>query len=158
MGKIARSSVVTLSVVVLITGCVSNKRHNQDVNNLQTQVNTLSGEVARLDAQTQAAQKPAFNLFGSQPAQQAPAPHKETSYVSTASYHTPSGFEIPAADIQHALKNAGYFNDEVDGKVGPKTRDALRAFQKDNSLKADGVCGKKTWDLLKTHLENSPIK
>ncbi len=156
---------IFLSFMVLVTGCVSNKRHNREIGNLQTQVNTLGGEVAKLDSQVQSNQKPpAFGFLGAQPAvAPTPAPVKRsTSYVASATYKTPSGFEVPAADIQRALKTAGYFNDEADGKVGPKTRDAIRAFQHDNGLKADGVCGKKTWDLLKTHLSSegtsSPIK
>ena len=36
-------------------------------------------------------------------------------------YRTPSGFEVPARSIQEALKNAGYYNGTVDGKVGPNT-------------------------------------
>ena len=153
------SLLIVLSILILATGCVSNKRHNREINNLQTQMNSLGGEVARLDSQVQTS-KPFGGIFSPQPAQPAPT-QKGASYVSSAMYRTPSGFEIAAADIQRALKGAGYFNDEVDGKIGPKTRDAIRAFQRDNGLKADGICGKKTWDLLKTHLTSSeynPIK
>jgi len=68
-------------------------------------------------------------------------------------YRTPSGFEIPSVNIQKALKKAGYYNGALDGKVGPGTRDAIAAFQKDNGLKADGVCGRGTWAKLKSYLE-----
>jgi murein L,D-transpeptidase YcbB/YkuD len=55
--------------------------------------------------------------------------------------------------VQVALKNAGYYKGEVDGKIGKETRSAISRFQTDRGLKADGVIGRKTWDELKTHLE-----
>jgi hypothetical protein len=36
----------------------------------------------------------------------------------------------------------------VDSEYGPKTRDAVKAFQKAKKLTVDGVVGKKTWDAL----------
>jgi len=55
--------------------------------------------------------------------------------------------------IQTALKNAGYYQGTVDGKMGKKTRKAVRAFQKANNLPADGRVGKNTWEVLKDYLE-----
>ncbi|MFH1191070.1 MAG: peptidoglycan-binding protein [Candidatus Omnitrophota bacterium] len=55
--------------------------------------------------------------------------------------------------IQTALKNAGYFQDIADGKMGRKTRLAIKEFQKANNLRADGKVGKNTWMLLKEYLD-----
>jgi len=55
--------------------------------------------------------------------------------------------------IQTALKNAGYYQGTVDGKLGKNTRRAVRAFQKANKLPADGKVGKNTWEVLKVYLE-----
>lgn len=55
--------------------------------------------------------------------------------------------------IQTALKNAGYYQGTVDGKMGKKTRKAVREFQKANNLPVDGKVGKKTWMALKEYLE-----
>jgi peptidoglycan hydrolase-like protein with peptidoglycan-binding domain len=55
-------------------------------------------------------------------------------------------------EIQNALKNAGFYTGNVDGKVGPKTKKAIEAFQKANGLKADGKVGPKTWIALSKHL------
>jgi len=52
--------------------------------------------------------------------------------------------------IQRALKNAGYYQGEIDGKVGGRTRQALRDFQRDHGLDADGVCGRQTWARLQS--------
>lgn len=143
--KFDRSVRIILAVgfiaMIATTGCVSKKKYNRDVNALQAQVTTLSNEVARLDTQNQ--QRPSF--FGtSKPAGGA---------VSTSvMYRTPSGFELPAADIQRALKAAGYFDGAIDGEIGSGSREAIRRFQQDNGLHADGVVGKKTWEKLKAYL------
>lgn len=65
----------------------------------------------------------------------------------------PSGpYKPPANEIQAALKNAGYYTGQIDGKAGLKTKKAIEEFQKANGLKADGKVGPKTWALLSTHL------
>lgn len=55
-------------------------------------------------------------------------------------------------DIQTALKNAGFYDGVIDGKIGPKTRNAIMEFQKKNDLKVDGVIGKNTWEILSKYL------
>lgn len=55
--------------------------------------------------------------------------------------------------IQTALKNAGFYQGNVDGKMGKKTRRAVREFQKANNLPVDGKVGKNTWVVLKDYLE-----
>jgi hypothetical protein len=41
--------------------------------------------------------------------------------------------------IQHLLQNAGYFKGICNGKFGPSTEKALKAFERDHSLPIDGV-------------------
>jgi peptidoglycan hydrolase-like protein with peptidoglycan-binding domain len=50
--------------------------------------------------------------------------------------------------LQKALKKLGYYTMTVDGKYGTTTYNAVKEFQSINGLKADGVAGKKTLDLL----------
>lgn len=54
--------------------------------------------------------------------------------------------------IQTALKSAGYYQGAIDGKIGKMTRQAIRAFQRDNNLLVDGKVGKRTWALLQKYL------
>jgi len=56
-------------------------------------------------------------------------------------------------EIQQALKNAGLYQGEVDGKPGPQTQKAIIEFQATQGLAADGKVGPLTWDKLKSHLE-----
>ena len=55
-------------------------------------------------------------------------------------------------DIQRALKNAGFYAGEIDGKIGPMSRVAIQDFQKFNDLTVDGKVGPKTWAELEKHL------
>ncbi|MFA5038787.1 MAG: peptidoglycan-binding domain-containing protein [Candidatus Omnitrophota bacterium] len=55
-------------------------------------------------------------------------------------------------ELQTALKNAGFYAGPVDGKFGPETKKAVEDFQTANNLKADGVAGPLTWNLLKKYL------
>jgi len=69
----------------------------------------------------------------------------------------PQGPYKPAAkEIQSALKNAGFYTGEVDGRIGPKTKKAIEDFQKANNLQADGKVGPKTWALLSAYLNPAP--
>lgn len=52
------------------------------------------------------------------------------------------GSEVKA--VQKRLKELGYLSDSADGVFGPKTEAAVKAFQKRNSLTADGVVGTAT--------------
>jgi len=62
-------------------------------------------------------------------------------------------FRPKIKDIQVALRNAGFDPGPIDGKMGKRTRQAIREFQKANNLVVDGKVGKKTWALLKEYLE-----
>jgi len=53
---------------------------------------------------------------------------------------------------QLALKNAGFNPGRIDGKMGRQTREAIRAFQRENNLAVDGRVGKRTWALLREYL------
>jgi len=63
--------------------------------------------------------------------------------------------KINPAEIQKALTQAGFYKGTIDGVIGKKTRVAIREFQTKNGLSADGVCGPKTWEKLKAHLEEA---
>lgn len=50
--------------------------------------------------------------------------------------------------MQEKLKELGYYNGEVDGAFGGGTEEALRLFQSQNGLEADGMAAEKTFAVL----------
>ena len=63
-----------------------------------------------------------------------------------------SAVQLSPKQIQRALKSAGFYEGSIDGKIGPKTKAAIRKFQKANGLKADGIVGKRTSAELNKYL------
>jgi peptidoglycan hydrolase-like protein with peptidoglycan-binding domain len=54
--------------------------------------------------------------------------------------------------VQQALAKLGYDPGEIDGKDGPNTRKAVRAFQAHASIDIDGKVGKQTRKALADEL------
>ena len=52
------------------------------------------------------------------------------------------------ADVQAALKDMGYYRGEVDGLIGPLTREALTAYQSENGMTVTAVIDEPTLDAL----------
>lgn len=86
---------------------------------------------------------------------------KKTKEALTKKYtvsvkEAPQQKSIPSAkEIQTALKNAGFDPGPVDGKIGPKTRQAIKEFQRSKGLTPDGVVGQKTWAEMTVYLKES---
>lgn len=80
---------------------------------------------------------------------------EETSQIEMSQTKTPAAPQIDPKEIQKALAEAGFYKGTIDGVIGKKSRAAIRAFQEKHGLKADGVCGPKTWEKLKAYLEEA---
>jgi hypothetical protein len=50
--------------------------------------------------------------------------------------------------LQQALKDKGFYHGKIDGDIGPKTKEAIKAFKVKNGLKADGFAGPQVMELL----------
>ena len=50
--------------------------------------------------------------------------------------------------LQWLLNENGFDAGKADGIFGSNTEKALRAYQKQKRLSADGICGKNTWTKL----------
>lgn len=60
-------------------------------------------------------------------------------------------------DWQEKLTLLGYDPGPIDGRFGPKTRSAVRSFQKDAGLSVDGVVGRRTKAALNDALETGGV-
>ncbi|MDD5504644.1 MAG: peptidoglycan-binding protein [Candidatus Omnitrophica bacterium] len=54
--------------------------------------------------------------------------------------------------IQIALRKAGFYEGNIDGKIGPQSKAAIRLFQNSKGLKVDGIAGDKTMAELEKYL------
>lgn len=147
-----RLTLFALLGLLPFTGCASKGKTARQINSLQAQVGVITDELERLDQSIQ-------ETRASIQAAESRAAEMQTSAGSRASgsgiYRTPSGFELPSVSIQQALRNAGYYQGTIDGKIGAKTQEAIRSFQRDNGLEPDGVVGRQTWTKLKSFLGGS---
>ena len=76
-----------------------------------------------------------------------------TRKTETTKMSQSSNVKGTTREIQTALKNSGYYQGTIDGKMGRLTKSAITAFQKENGLKADGVVGQQTWAKLSGYLQ-----
>ena len=83
-----------------------------------------------------------------------PAAKKRTA-KKAAGGSSAASLKPSTREIQQALKNAGFYQGSVDGKIGAMTRDAVKEFQRVHGLKDDGVVGKQTWGKLQAYADLS---
>ena len=149
-----------VAVASLLGGCAAGGSR-QDVARLQSQIGVLDERVGQLERAHESVTTAAL------PSQQ--AAQTATAIAPIAPATVPSGAAKPrkaakpeaaakvsmkpsTREIQQALKNAGFYQGPVDGKLGPQTRDAVKEFQRVHGLKDDGVVGKQTWTKLSAYM------
>ena len=121
-----------------LSGCVTTRRNDELMNQgLKNRVMALEEQLSEKDAE--------INSLKDALAQTESAGSTE---LASEVKERPSNKQI-----QVALKNAGYYQGNIDGKIGKNTRQAIKDFQKANDLTADGKVGKKTWSVLKEYLD-----
>lgn len=143
---------IGLAAAVALGGC-ARSRGNHEVARLQSQVGMLDERVTQLErssiggmASTPiASPSPDFGSPLSAP----------PSVAVSASPAAAASTKATTREIQQALKNAGFYQGAVDGKLGPQSRSAIKEFQRVHGLKDDGVVGKQTWAKLQPYLDLS---
>jgi len=56
-----------------------------------------------------------------------------------------------SAELQQHLARAGYYNGAIDGKIGPQSRAAIRAYQSSAGMVADGFAGLQLLEALRSN-------
>jgi peptidoglycan hydrolase-like protein with peptidoglycan-binding domain len=140
--------------MMVISGCAG-MRTGKQYERLQSQVQLLEERVNQLERSS--ARLPSTDLSTPEEAFIAPAAGSEprTSASKPAATSKSSSIKPSTREIQQALKNAGFYQGSVDGKMGSMTKEAVREFQRVNGLKADGVVGKQTWAKLSAYTDLS---
>ncbi|MFH1888758.1 MAG: peptidoglycan-binding domain-containing protein [Candidatus Omnitrophota bacterium] len=141
----AASFLILFILLVSASGCATGRKQND----LQTQ--GLRNQVSVLESQLQAKEEEIMNLRD--------ALMKSTEEKARLTKQTGKKRVIAevksrpnSKQIQMALQNAGYNPGAIDGRMGSRTKEAIKAFQRDNNLKVDGKVGQRTWSLLKKYL------
>lgn len=142
MKKVLAVVCVLCSASMVLSGCASTG--SKDVGSLKNRVSALEERQDALESRSRAISTDVSYVS----AVERPAP-----YTSSTSSQTSSSV-MTKKDVQTALKNAGYYDGAIDGKIGPKTRKAITDFQAAKGLKVDGVVGPATKTALSKYLNN----
>lgn len=138
---------VSSAFLLSLAGCATaRKQKDMELQGLRNEVSVLEAQLTAKDEEI-ASLRDALTRTTDEKAGLESALGKKKTVFEAKSRPSPK-------QIQTALLNAGYDPGSIDGKMGKKTRQAIKAFQKDNNLKPDGKVGRETWGLLKKHLEN----
>ena len=136
-----------------LVGCAASRKGMADIKTQQ-----LEMRIRQLETDVQQKEKKIYELEDK--LGQPNAGSNKAAYVKfypekkvTAARQEADVSEITPKKVQSALKKTGFYNGPIDGKIGEKTKKALKEFQKANGLEIDGVVGKKTWIRLQKYLD-----
>jgi len=137
------SLILIMFLVLTVSGCETvPKKFREEVSGIKTRVETLETRVDTVEAKQVETERAA----GEQADVSAERRGRAKTNIGVKAKNI-KGRER-TREIQLCLKNAGFYDGKIDGVKGKNTRRAIREFQKANGLKADGIVGKKTWELL----------
>ena len=135
--------------VFAVSGCTTTpKKVKEEVTGIKTRVDTLESRVESVESKQidvermTAEQAQAIEELKTQRETVMPK-----SNISVKDRTSGTGSDR-IRGIQTSLKNAGFYKGSIDGIKGKATRQAIVDFQQANGLKADGVVGPKTQEVL----------
>jgi N-acetylmuramoyl-L-alanine amidase len=109
----------------------------------------LQDEVLRKIAKAQAAViSNFFGITGVGGVSTGGNPPENPSLPRVLKYTSPIMKGEDVREVQTILKNKGFYTGEIDGSFGPLTDSAVRSFQRSNGLEVDGMVGPKTREKL----------
>ena len=131
------------AATALLAGCATSGSR-QDTARLQAQIGILDERISQLERSNGGITTAALPS-------EAAAQAASANPIATPSRSGKVSMKPSTREVQQALKNAGFYQGQVDGKLGQQTRDAVKEFQRVHGLKDDGVVGKQTWNKLSSY-------
>ena len=129
-----------VGLVAALAGCASTQGGNSSLQARVTQLErTVSQQEQTIDELRQRGGP------GSGRSTRSSSSHASSSTADRGIIRVP----VDPRDVQTSLQSAGYYSGNIDGKIGGKTIEAIKKFQRDNNLKVDGIVGAGTWAQLK---------
>ncbi len=140
-----------LTGVLFLSGCATTRAKRDATTDLQSQVTELQSQLQGKDQEIQELQARLESYERAIQSTPTYAGHKAGrplagSNISTSSLIRVSGVSVK--DLQQALVRAGLDPGPVDGRMGKRTKAAIKEFQRSHHLRVDGIVGEKTWSLL----------
>mgnify|MGYP003394283043 CR=1 FL=1 len=135
--------------VTVISGCATVRSNRTPKVDPKVRVQQLEEELKQRDAEIMAMRD---EMAQGASGYSSTASSDYGSFSSKSSGLVSPSLSVSVKSVQKALKSAGFYTGAIDGKGGPKTKEALKAFQRARGLKSDGVVGKKTWTALNRYL------
>lgn len=139
---------VLVSLVIFVmglSGCATARKQRElEIQGLKNQISVLEAQLQSRDEEISSLRDTISSQQEKEAQEIALAPKKKIIAEAKSRPKT--------RQVQAALKNAGFYNGEIDGKKGRQTREAIRAFQRANSLSVTGKVNRRTWSLLKPYL------
>ena len=143
-----KSFVFLTGLLVVLGGCATTQS-GQSATDLQLRVSDLENQIAAKDAEIKdlkyTMKDMAYDLDRTKTRQ--PKTSKTDVYVKNDDILR---VNVSPENVQRALKAAGYYKGNVDGKLGSGSKAAIKKFQKDHDLQVDGIIGNQTWKELQS--------
>jgi len=128
--------IAAIAGILVLSGCATMGKNDELSNQgLRNKVSALEAQLAEKDNEINSLKESLGKI------------EQEASQIGEVKQR------LSVKQIQAALANAGYFQDTVDGKMGAKTRQAIKDFQKANNLQVDGRVGRNTSLALREYLD-----
>ncbi len=151
---------VAVGVVVCVTtvGCTTTKQYQKQEGTatlLEERIVRLEERVVAVEDEQRRSSEASWRTEDADEARDEAFVIEPSPLASATSREATSDeFVKPSSrQVQQALHKAGYYHGSVDGKIGPKTKQAIKQFQQEHGLVADGKVGRSTWGVLGKYLE-----
>ena len=144
-------------LAIVVTGCAKKSTEQASISGTGFESISSTEELAQLPQTSTASQQTAVEVLPieTSPITQGVPPiagPTQGSQISITSDVVSTSSLTKDQQIQTALKNAGLYSGNIDGKLGPASKRAIQEFQTAHSLKVDGKVGPQTWTALEPYL------
>lgn len=148
---------LVLCASLTIPGCSSaQKKLSEDVKGIRTKVDTLETRVEGVETKQAEIERTAMEKTKEvEDIRAGRGRFSGKTNVGIKHKNSPQDKER-VRELQACLKNAGFYKGEIDGVKGRKTKAAIKKFQRENGLVADGVVGRRTWEVLSKYSSGAP--
>ena len=146
--KLLGTGLLSVLVGPFLAGCTPSQMQvlKFEVRDLKVRMSHMEKEVGRQDQRMTAMQTEL------EEAAQAPAPMPVADPQPAPQPKVRKAVRLSTRQIQMGLKSAGHNPGPIDGKMGPRTRSALKAFQRSEGLRATGQADMDTMAAINGYL------